>query len=52
VYAALVTMVEERGGGMVSIAHRAGLAQFHTGSWVLAPAPGGSGFVLHSGTVA
>ena len=52
VYAALVTMVEERGGGMVSIAHRAGLAQFHTGSWVLAPAPGGTGFVLHSGTVA
>jgi putative ATP-binding cassette transporter len=46
VYAQLVAMTTERGGGMVSIAHREGLAQFHTRSWVLEPAPSGAGFVL------
>ncbi len=46
VYAQLVAMTTERGGGMVSIAHRAGLAQFHTRSWMLEPASGGGSFVL------
>ena len=46
VYGQLVAMTTARGGGMVSIAHRDGLAQFHTRSWVLEPAPGGAGFVL------
>jgi putative ATP-binding cassette transporter len=46
VYAQLVAMTTERGGGMVSIAHREGLAQFHTCSWVLEPASGGRSFVL------
>ena len=46
VYAKLVAMTTERGGGMVSIAHREGLAAFHTRSWVLAPVTGGVGFVL------
>lgn len=45
VYAQLVAMTTERGGGMVSIAHRDGLAAFHTRSWVLEPASGGVGFV-------
>jgi len=39
-------MTTERGGGMVSIAHRGGLAQFHTRHWALEPAPNGGGFVL------
>lgn len=46
VYGQLVSMTTARGGGMVSIAHRDGLSQFHTRSWVLEPAPGGAGFVL------
>ncbi len=46
VYGRLVAMTTARGGGMVSIAHRDGLAQFHTRSWILEPAPGGAGFVL------
>jgi putative ATP-binding cassette transporter len=46
VYGQLVAMTTERGGGMVSIAHREGLAAFHTRSWALEPAPGGDGFVL------
>ena len=46
VYGKLVAMTTERGGGMVSIAHREGLAAFHTRSWVLAPVTGGVGFVL------
>jgi putative ATP-binding cassette transporter len=46
VYAKLVAMTTERGGGMVSIAHREGLAAFHTHAWVLAPATGGVGFTL------
>jgi putative ATP-binding cassette transporter len=46
VYGKLVAMTTERGGGMVSIAHREGLAAFHTRSWVLEPATDGIGFVL------
>jgi putative ATP-binding cassette transporter len=46
VYGTLVAMTTERGGGMVSIAHREGLAAFHTRSWVLEPASDGIGFVL------
>jgi len=46
VYGKLVAMTVERGGGMVSIAHRAGLAAFHTRTWVLEPATDGVGFVL------
>jgi putative ATP-binding cassette transporter len=46
VYGKLVAMTIERGGGMVSIAHREGLAAFHTRSWLLEPATDGIGFVL------
>jgi putative ATP-binding cassette transporter len=46
VYAQLVAMTTERGGGMVSIAHRDGLAAFHTRVWVLVPAADGVGFTL------
>ena len=46
VYGQLVAMTTERGGGLVSIAHREGLAAFHTRAWVLEPASGGVGFVL------
>ena len=46
VYGQLVAMTTERGGGLVSIAHRDGLAAFHTRAWVLEPASGGVGFVL------
>lgn len=46
VYGQLVAMTTERGGGMVSIAHRGGLAAFHTRAWLLEPASGGVGFVL------
>jgi K+-transporting ATPase ATPase B chain len=42
----LVAMTTGRGGGMVSIAHRDGLAAFHTRSWVLEPATDRIGFVL------
>ena len=45
-YGKLVAMTTERGGGMVSIAHREGLAAFHTRSWALEPATDGVGFVL------
>jgi len=48
VYAQLVTMTTERGGGMVSIAHRDGLAAFHTRAWVLVPAADGVGFALRA----
>ena len=48
VYGQLVAMTTERGGGMVSIAHRDGLAAFHTRAWVLEPASGGVGFVLRA----
>jgi putative ATP-binding cassette transporter len=46
VYAQLVAMTTERGGGMVSIAHHDGLAAFHTRAWVLVPAADGVGFTL------
>ena len=48
VYGKLVAMTSERGGGMVSIAHRDGLAAFHTRAWTLEPAKEGAGFVLRS----
>ena len=48
VYGQLVAMTTERGGGLVSIAHRHGLAAFHTRAWVLEPASGGVGFVLRA----
>ncbi len=48
VYGQLVAMTTERGGGLVSIAHRDGLAAFHTRAWVLEPASGGVGFVLRA----
>ena len=46
VYGKLVAMTTERGGGMVSIAHRDSLAAFHTRSWALERATDGVGFVL------
>ena len=48
VYGKLVAMTSERDGGMVSIAHRDGLAAFHTRAWTLEPAKEGAGFVLRS----
>ena len=48
VYGQLVAMTTERGGGLVSIAHREGLAAFHTRAWVLEPAAGGVGFALRA----
>jgi vitamin B12/bleomycin/antimicrobial peptide transport system ATP-binding/permease protein len=36
-YQRLADMVTQRGGGMVSIAHRPAVAAFHTRQWVLAP---------------
>ena len=42
-YQRLVDLLAARGGGLVSIAHRAGVARFHTKSWVLEPAAGGAG---------
>jgi vitamin B12/bleomycin/antimicrobial peptide transport system ATP-binding/permease protein len=36
-YQRLVDMVTQRGGGMVSIAHRPAVAAFHTRQWVLTP---------------
>ena len=48
VYAQLVAMTTERSGGMVSIAHRDGLAAFHTHAWVLVPATGGVAFTLRA----
>ncbi len=46
VYGRLVAMTTARDGGMVSIAHRDGLAAFHTRFWLLEPATDGIGFVL------
>ena len=36
-YQALLEMVRSQGGGMLSIAHRASVAAFHTRRWVLEP---------------
>ncbi len=36
-YQRLVDMAAQRGGGLVSIAHRPGVAAFHTQQWVLTP---------------
>jgi len=41
-YQRLVDMLAARGGGLVSIAHRPGVAAFHTKAWVLEPAAGGA----------
>jgi len=41
-YQRLVDMLAARGGGLVSIAHRPGVAAFHTKAWVLAPAASGA----------
>ena len=42
-YQRLVDMLATRGGGLVSIAHRPGVAAFHTKAWVLEPAASGAG---------
>jgi putative ATP-binding cassette transporter len=41
-YDKLLTMVREEGGGLVSIAHRPGVANYHERVWQFAPAPEGS----------
>ena len=41
-YQRLVDMLAARGGGLVSIAHRPGVAAFHTKVWVMEPAAGGA----------
>ncbi len=41
-YQRLVDMLAARGGGLVSIAHRPGVAAFHTKAWVLEPAASGA----------
>jgi putative ATP-binding cassette transporter len=41
-YEKLLTMVREEGGGLVSIAHRPGVASYHERVWQFAPAPEGS----------
>ena len=41
-YQRLVDMLATRGGGLVSIAHRPGVAAFHTKAWVLEPAASGA----------
>ncbi len=47
-YEKLLTMVREEGGGLVSIAHRPGVASYHDRVWQFMPAPEGSAakFVL------
>jgi putative ATP-binding cassette transporter len=42
VYQKLLTMVREEGGGLVSIAHRASVANYHDTVWQFVPAPEGS----------
>lgn len=51
-YNRLVAQVDSAGGGLVSIAHRPGVAAFHNRVWTLVPAPQGShaAFVLTPGT--
>jgi len=41
-YEKLLTMVREQGGGLVSIAHRPGVASYHETVWQFSPAPEGS----------
>ena len=41
-YRRLVDTLAARGGGLVSIAHRPGVAAFHTKSWVMEPAASGA----------
>ena len=41
-YEKLLTMVREEGGGLVSIAHRPGVASYHDTVWQFVPAPAGS----------
>jgi putative ATP-binding cassette transporter len=47
-YEKLLTMVREEGGGLVSIAHRPGVANYHDTVWQFVPAPEGNAakFVL------
>jgi vitamin B12/bleomycin/antimicrobial peptide transport system ATP-binding/permease protein len=45
-YQRLVDMVTQRGGGMVSIAHRPAVAAFHTRQWVLTPNQSADGGAL------
>jgi putative ATP-binding cassette transporter len=47
-YQKLLNLVREEGGGLVSIAHRASVANYHDSTWQFEPAPEGSSakFVL------
>lgn len=47
-YQRLVDMVTQRGGGLVSIAHRPAVAAFHTRQWVLTPRQDASSPALFS----
>ena len=43
-YEALLQMVRAQGGGLLSIAHRPGVAAFHDRRWVLEPRDGGDAY--------
>lgn len=50
-YGALLHMVRERGGGLLSVAHRPGVAAFHNRRWVLEPQTDDSYRVVESAAV-
>jgi len=45
-YQRLVDLLSQRGGGLVSIAHRPGVARFHTKTWRLEPQAGIARFAI------
>ena len=45
-YQRLVDLLAQRGGGLVSIAHRPGVARFHTKTWRLEPQASGARFAI------
>ena len=49
-YQRLLALVERRGGGLISIAHRPNLAQWHPQTWTLEPAAQGSAGRYRLGT--
>jgi len=45
-YQRLVDLLAQRGGGLVSIAHRPGVARFHTKTWRLEPQASGARYAI------
>ena len=43
-YEALLQMVQAQGGGLLSVAHRPGVAVFHSRRWVLEPDEAANGY--------